>query len=251
MILPFGLEVFGAIWLAFSLLVAGIVRGYAGFGFSGLVVAAGALVTSPLLLVPVVIAIEVALSVQMIRSIGPQADWRRVWLLGAGVILGIPFGLWALTTLPEDGARIAISGFILLMCFILLAGFKIAEQRGAAVNIAIGGLAGMANAAGMGGMPVAAYFTAQSLRPAVFRATLVAFFPILDLVSLPLYWAYGMIRWDSLWAIFYALPFALLGNALGTWAFNRRDPRDFRLLVICLLMGLAVMGLVKSFLNII
>ena len=59
-----------------------------------------------------------------------------------------------------------------------------------------------------------------------------------------------MIIAESFLATLYALPFALLGNALGTSAFNRRDPRDFRILVISLLMGLALIGMVKSFYNI-
>jgi hypothetical protein len=52
-------------------------------------------------------------------------------------------------------------------------------------------ISGLANAPGMGGLPVAAFFAAQPMPAAVFRATLIAYFPLLDLYSAPLYWARG------------------------------------------------------------
>jgi uncharacterized protein len=55
----------------------------------------------------------------------------------------------------------------------------------------------------MGGLPVAAFFAAQPMR-AVFRATLIAYFPLLDIYSAPLYWLAGLVSWDTLWAALIA-----------------------------------------------
>jgi uncharacterized membrane protein YfcA len=107
-------------------------------------------------------------------------------------------------------------------------------------------VSGLANAPGMGGLPVAAFFAAQAMSPAVFRATLVAYFPLLDLYSAPIYWWSGMVTWDTLWISLIGLPLVFLSNWLGSRHFLRTDPQDFRRFAILLLAGLAALGLLKS-----
>ena len=102
------------------------------------------------------------------------------------------------------------------------------------------------HAPGMGGWPVAAFFAAQPTAAATFRATLVAYFPILDLYSAPLYWLHGMVGWDTLVASLMLLPLVLLGNWLGSRHFFGTDPQEFRRFAIGLLGALALIGLVKS-----
>ena len=119
------------------------------------------------------------------------------------------------------------------------------ELRGP-VNLGVGVISGLANAPGMGGLPVAAFFAAQTIPAAVFRATLVAYFPLLDIFSAPLYFWHGMVSWDTLWASLWALPMVFLGNWLGSRHFLHTDPQDFRKFAIGLLAVLATVGLVKA-----
>ncbi|MDZ7905264.1 MAG: hypothetical protein U5N55_05410 [Cypionkella sp.] len=97
----------------------------------------------------------------------------------------------------------------------------------------------------MGGLPLIPFFAAQPMALAVFRATLIAYFPLLDLYSAPLYWAAGLVTWGTIWASVLALPLALLGNWLGGRQFFQTDPQDFRRFVIVLLAVLALMALAK------
>lgn len=247
--MPFDLGPLALAWLAVSCLVAGFVRGYSGFGFSALLIAASSLVTNPLNFVAVVVILEMVMSVQAARGAGPDVDWRRVgWLLG-GAAVGLPLGLWILTGVSEDTARAVISAYVLVMCGVLLVGWRLAaEARGAAANGLAGVISGLANAPGMGGLPVAAFFAAQPMRAPVFRATLIAYFPLLDIYSAPLYWLAGLVTWDTLWASLIALPVTLLGNWLGGRHFFGTDPQDFRRFAILLLAGLALLGLGKALL---
>jgi uncharacterized membrane protein YfcA len=120
-----------------------------------------------------------------------------------------------------------------------------AEVKGAA-NACMGVISGIANAPGMAGLPVVVFFAAQPMPPAVFRATLIADFPILDLFSGPLYGYYGLVSWDTLVAALFALPLTVLGNWLGSRHFFGTDPQDFRRIAILLLAGLAVLALGKA-----
>lgn len=246
MSLPFDIGLWGAIWMGAAVLVAAFVRGYSGFGYSAMVIAASSLVTNPLNFVAVVVIAEAAMTLQAWKGVGPEVDWNRVkWLL-LGAIVGLPLGLWALTAIPEDAARAVISAYVLLMCLVLLAGWRLAREMGSGGTLATGFVSGLANAPGMGGLPVVAFFAAQPMAATTFRATLVAYFPILDLYSTPLYFLHGLVSWDTLWASLLVLPLTFLGNWLGGRHFFNTDPQDFRRFAIVLLAGLALMGIVKA-----
>lgn len=244
--MPYDLGPGALVWLAAACLVAGFVRGYSGFGFSALLIAAASLVTNPLNFVAVVVILEMVMSAQAAKGAGPDVDWRRVgWLLG-GAAIGLPLGLWVLTGVGENAARAVISAYILLMCGVLYLGWRLRSEVRGAPNGLAGVVSGLANAPGMGGLPVAAFFAAQPMPAAVFRATLIAYFPLLDLYSAPLYWLAGLVSWDTLWASLIALPLTLLGNWLGGRHFFGTDPQEFRRLAILLLAGLAMLGLGKA-----
>lgn len=248
MTLPFDLTPLAALWLAVAILVASFVRGYSGFGFTAIIVTAASLVTDPLHLVPVVIIADICLTVQMARGVWVHIDWRRVWLLALGTAVGVPLGVWAIAQVGGDTARAVISVYILIMCGVLLAGWRMAQSAGPTAHIATGAIAGLANGAAVGGLPVAAFFAAQPIPAATFRATLVAFFTIMDLGTLPTMGLFGMITTETWIATAMGLPLMILGVSLGTRQFLHANPQGFRRFAIFLLAALALMGLGRSLL---
>lgn len=246
MTIPFGLDPWAAAYMAAAILVAAFVRGYSGFGFSALVVAASALVTDPLHFVPVVMFCEFAMTVQQWRSVGADVDWRRVRMLFAGAAIGVPVGLAILTRIPTDAARAAIAIYVLVMCGVMLAGWKLTREQGNVAHFRTGIVSGLANAPGMGGLPVATFFTAQGIKASVFRATLVVYFALLDAYSAPLMWWHGMVNRDTFVAVALAAPVIVAGTYLGGRHFLRANPQEFRRFAIGLLATLAVLGLAKS-----
>ncbi len=246
MSLPFDLSPVTAAFMALAIVVAAFVRGYSGFGFSALVVAASALVANPLNFVAVVILCEFSMTFQQWRDIGRDVDWRRVVTLMLGAAVGLPIGLWALTGIGVDLARAVISIYILGMCAVMLMGWQLRGHVGGGAHVAAGVMSGLANAPGMGGLPVATFFAAQGIPAAVFRATLIAYFAALDLLSAPLMWWHGMVSWDTLIAAALSAPFIVVGIWAGGRHFLRTDPQDFRRFAIGLLAVLAGLGLLKS-----
>ena len=123
--MPFELGPLALAWMAVATLIAAFVRGYSGFGFSAMVIAASSLVTNPLNFVAVVVILETAMSLQAAKGAGPDIDWRRVGWLMAGAAIGLPLGLWVLTGVSEDTARAVISVYVLAMCGVLLLGWRL------------------------------------------------------------------------------------------------------------------------------
>ncbi len=246
--IPFDLTPLGALWMAIAILGAAFVRGYSGFGFAALIVAAASLVTNPLHFVPVVLLADILLTAQQARSIHAHVDWRRVAPLFAGCLVGVPLGVWALTQADPDTARAVISLYILAMCAVLLAGFRLPRPAGHAAHAATGVISGMANGAAVGGLPVAAFFAAQPIPAAAFRATLIAYFTLLDLWTLPLMWSQSLITTDTLLATALGLPLMVLGVHVGSRHFLNAAPDNFRRFAILLLATLATLGLLRSLL---
>lgn len=246
MSLPFDLTPGAAAFMAATFFVAAFVRGYSGFGFSALVVSAAALVTHPLNFVAVVMLCEFAIIFQQWTGIAHDVDWRRVLSLMAGALVGVPLGLWAITGIGLDAARVVIALYVLGMCAIMLRGWRMARLAGDRDHIAVGVMSGMANAPGMGGLPVATFFAAQPMAAGAFRATLITYFAFLDLYTLPLMWGHGLVTQDTFVVTLAAAPLILVGIWLGGRHFLRTDPQDFRRFAIGLLAALAVLGLVKA-----
>ncbi len=244
--MPFEMGAAASAFMAVAFFVAAFVRGYSGFGFSALVVSAAALVTNPLYFVPVVMFCEFAMTAQQWRSVGSHVDWRRVWLLALGALVGVPIGLAVINGIGVDAARVLISGYVVLMCVVMLAGWRMKSEAGAPAIIGAGLASGLANAPGMGGLPVATFFAAQSIAAVTFRATLIVYFALLDAYSAPLMWWHGMINRDTFVAILLSSPLLVAGVWAGSRHFLRADPKDFRVVTISLLLLLAGLGLVKS-----
>ncbi|MCC5987999.1 MAG: TSUP family transporter [Pararhodobacter sp.] len=244
--LPFDLGVGAAIWLAIAFAVAGFVRGYTGFGLGALVVSAGAVVMNPLPLIAVAVFSDLAMTAQIWRSLRHDIDWRMVLTLFAGAAPGLPLGLLALTALPEDAARAVVAGFVLMMALALALGWTLLRPAGPGLRFGTGLFSGLANAGGVGGLPVVVLLAAQTTAPRRFRATLIAYFVLLGLWTLPMLWWAGLIWRDTLIVTALALPLFLLGNALGSARFLAADPRSFGRLVNALLLALATLGLLRA-----
>ena len=243
--MPFGLSGGEALVVAFGMVVAGYVRGYSGFGFAALVMSFAALVTDPFPFVAVVLLADVVMTASQARGIWGHIDWARVRSLFLGCLVGVPVGVWAVQAVPVDLGRAVLSGFVLAMCGLLWLGWAIGP-RGRLAHAGVGVVSGLANSMAVGGLPVALFFTAQGVAPAVFRATVIAYFTALDLWSLPVLWSAGMVSMESVWATALGLPFMLAGLWAGGRRFTRTSPQDFRRFAILLLVGLSLAGLWRS-----
>jgi uncharacterized protein len=247
-VIPFDLSPGAFGWIAAVCLGAGFVRGYSGFGFAALVVTGAAVVADPRIMVPVVILADIALTAQQARGIRAHIDWRRVGGLFAGCLVTVPLSVWALSAIGADAARAVISVYVLAMCGILLAGWSLpARWQGSdGVNVGTGLVSGLANGAAVGGLPVAVCFAALNLPAATFRATLIAYFTLLDLWTLPLMAQAGMFSRDTWVAALVLFPVMSLGVWLGGRHFLSTDPQGFRRFAIGLLAVLALAGLARS-----
>jgi uncharacterized membrane protein YfcA len=245
-IAPFDLSGWALLWMAAAVLGAAYIRGYSGFGFSALVVSASALVTNPLNLVPVVMLLEIVATAGQARNAWANLEVRTLLLLLAGASIAMPVSIYLLSSLDVNLLRLVISAWILIMCACILSGWSLKAHVGTASTFGAGLVSGLANAAAVGGLPVALFLAARNLPAAVFRATMIFYLCAIDMVALPIFGFNGLITRDTFIAAIICVPLLGLGVWLGGRKFISAAPENFRRMAIGLLAFLAVMGLVKS-----
>ncbi len=245
--MPFDLGPGTAAALAIALLGAAFVRGYSGFGFSAIFIACAALLTNPLPLIPVVFACEITMTAFQARGIRGQVDWKRVLWLLAGAAIALPFSVSFILSVGDTTVRLIISALILALSLVLLSGWTLTRPIAGPGHGGVGLVSGICNSAGVGGLPVAAFLTAQPIPAARFRATMIVYLTGLDLITLPLMWAGGLVTWDTAIGIALAFPLLAIGVFLGGRQFLAASPATFRRFAVMLLLALSLLGLIRAF----
>ena len=235
-----------AVMLA-GLAAGALARGYAGFGFSALLVASWSLVGTPVRAVAVALVLEVTASVIQAVSVWRDISWRRVGLLIAGAAVGTPLGVHLLAVTDERTLRLVIAGFILVAATALLTGLKFRGRSTPPTVLAVGVASGACNGAvALGGLPVAIFLTAEGASPRSIRASVVAYFFLLDVVGLLFLTRAGLVQTQTFSLALLCLPVLVVGMWLGSRHFLGATPEGFRRITLGLLVALALIGIVRT-----
>mgnify|MGYP001149042990 CR=1 FL=1 len=243
--MPFDLTTGQGAFLAAALFVAAIIRGYSGFGFSAIFIIMAALITNPLPLIPVMFTCEIAMTAFQARGIRSHIDWSRALFMLAGAALATIPSIAIMARLGQNEARIAVSVMVLILSLLLLSGWQLRRPIAGKGHLGIGIVAGIANSAGVGGLPTAAFLSAQGVAPAVFRATMIVFLTGIDMMALPVMAANDLVGGDT--AIGIALAFPILGAGIwfGSRGFATASQTQFRRVVVMLLAALALLNIAR------
>lgn len=244
--------------LVFSLCVvfaAGMVRGFAGFGFSAVTVAGMSLVVSPALVVPALFILEILASLSQLRSVARDIDMPWFKWLALGTLLATPLGLVMLAWLPETQLRLLIGTLLLMAALFLRSGLHAALAPTPPMKFAAGLTSGfITGVAAIGGIALAVLLSATRMAPAALRATLIALILFSDVVALAgaamipsSASATGHLFGSSTlkWALWLA-PAMLAGIAIGQRSFSGVSQEKFRSHVLNLLIVLATLSLGRS-----
>lgn len=236
-----------AVYAVLAVLVAGIVRGFTGFGMSAIIVLALSMILPPAEVVPMVMPMEIAASIRMLPGVWREVNWKMaVWLL-AGSAIGTPFGAALLLHAPVSVMRTGLSLFVLCMATLLWRGFRLPGNPRPAWGLAAGLFSGTANgAASFGGQPTALFLLSTSVSAATARATLVFMALCTDLYGSAVFAVNGLLTVEILMRAGLLLIPMALGIALGSRRFAGARPETYRRAALGLLAALAIIGLVRA-----
>lgn len=236
-------------------LMAGVVRGFSGFGFSALTVAGVSLFMNPTAVIPAVLILEVIASVSVWRSTVKDVDrgWLKYLILGNA--LCIPIGVYLLASLDATVMRLAVGSALLLTALSLRWRGTHPLQTTVQTQAATGALSGVLNGLAASGGVAAALMMAACHIPAVaLRGTMIMY--LIFGSSYTLLWAglfssgpgssLNVFSLDTLHWVVALAPGMLIGMWLGKKAFVRSDPARFRVLMLNLLITVSALSAARA-----
>ena len=234
----------GAASLALAALLAGAVRGFAGFG-SGLVfMPIAGTVLPPAQAVVALVVMDVLGPIPNLPGAFRNGDAREVGRLVLGMALGLPIGLAALLWVAPEAFRWAVSLLALATVAALASGWVWRGARGCAATAGAGFLSGIVGGAtGLPGPPAILYYMAGGAAPAQVRANLTMFLVAVDAGLVGLLAAAGRLEAAAVaTGLALLIPFSL-ANLAGSRLFDPGRVRLYRGAAFALIAGAALAGL--------
>src|SRR5262245_49911036 len=93
--------------------LAGVVRGFAGFGAAMILTPVFSALYGPIIGVPVCLLVEFCIALPMLRGAVGLVDWKRIGLLLLAAAVAVPLGIFVLLAADPGPLRWAISGIVL------------------------------------------------------------------------------------------------------------------------------------------
>lgn len=213
---------------AATVLAAGLIRGFSGFGSAMVNAPVLSLLWGPTIGVPIAALVEFVPAVQLTPRAIPIAQWRTILVMGVPALILIPAGLWLLVTLPNEVVRRFVAATVLGLVAVMWSGWRYRGKRTAALSLGVGALSGLlSGTTGVGGPPVILYLMSGNDNTAVIRANMIGYFTIV-LIGMAVTFALGglfgpLVLWR---AALLAVPF-VIGIYAGARLFPLASQRTF------------------------
>lgn len=221
--------------------LAGLVRGYTGFGAAMVFVPVASLVYGPPAAVVFIFLMDLAPSVPLVWAAIRKCDGRGILWLSLGACLAIPLGVRGLTELPATTLRWIIAVSILTAVAALMTGWRYTKRPGPVLSFGVGGASGLLGGlASLYGPPVVLFWLSGQDHAERVRANVMVYFAITTVVSGVSLWANELFTADVLWRSFVLAPIYAATIWLGARAFRVLPERLFRPFAMALIAAAAV-----------
>ncbi|MBT4290957.1 MAG: sulfite exporter TauE/SafE family protein [Deltaproteobacteria bacterium] len=242
-----GLSVFEIVALLMVILIASVIRGYAGFGFSAIVVASASLFLPTREIVPLVLLLEVTASLQMAINIWKSVNWQLVFSILIASFIFIPLGQWVLLWVDVEPMRIITAVLLLLAVTLTATGRSFPLPNNPKGWFLIGTVSGFMNGLmAMGGMWAMIFLLGSGIRISTLRASLVALFFITDCYAIASGLGQGLINSVTLKRFIWVFPVLLIGIQFGVKKFDPAKSEIYRKVVFSVLSALAMVLVVRN-----
>ncbi|MCK0198326.1 sulfite exporter TauE/SafE family protein [Ancylobacter sp. 6x-1] len=238
---------FALIWAATASLIAGITRGFSGFGGALIFVPLVSAAFGPEVAVPALLIVDTAMTAPIVTRALPRCTWGEVAPLGIGAVLTVPLGVALLKQMDPTTLRWCLSGLALALLALLVSGWRHSGQVRWWGSLVVGAAAGVfGGAAQMSGPVVVAYWLGSRHNATQVRLNLFGFFFIATLASALAYALGGLFTWQVLKLSLLLGPLYAAGLWLGSHAFARASDRHYRIAAY-VVIGAAAFGSLPLF----
>ena len=210
------------LWTALGVtLVAGLMRGFAGFGSAMLMAPIFAILFGSADMVVTVVAIELVVSVQLFPQVRRHADWRVLTPMSVAACAAMPLGVWLLASVDKNTIVTTVSALIVAFVVLMWSGWKYTGRRSTLAGVAVGAVSGaMMATTSIGGPPVLLYLLSGNDPPQVNRANIVTYYFLTQFLLIVIVLVTGVAGFDALARAVVLFPVMVLGAWAGGRAFH-------------------------------
>ncbi|MBN2081941.1 sulfite exporter TauE/SafE family protein [bacterium] len=218
------------------LFLGGVVQGLSGFGLSLTTVPLMVSFVPPVVLTPVQVLVSLVNNVAVSYEARRRIDWRQVWPLVAGGIVGIPLGIYLLKSLDSAWIKAGIGAIVVGIALFMLSGWTPRLPQKFAVMLPTGLVSGiLGGSTSLNGPPVIIFLASQRQVKDAFRASIAAYFVSVNLVGTAMFFAGGMLTGRVLLLAGVWTLFVIAGTITGIRLAKRVNEQLFRRAVLVLL----------------
>ena len=246
----FQLSLVEVYFIIFTVFIASIVRGFNGFGFSATCISGFSFIMPAIEIVPIILILEVMISIFMIPYIRNKIDWNFVIKILIGIIIGSPIGLFLLKYLPPELTHLLICIIIIFFSILLMNGYSNQKINNNYAKISTGFIAGTINGFSLlGGMPVALFLLVTKIKPAIIRGSLAALFFLTDTYAFVLSFFGGIVDMTTIYRTLPLIIILPIGVFIGDKFFVKSKEETYRKFVFYFLILISILGLYRIISN--
>lgn len=224
--------------------VAGLVRGFSGFGAGLLYVPIASALFGPKVAAATILLFDIPVAVPFVIRLLPKANVREVMPLAAGAVVMTPLGAVALAHADPVTVRWAISIAVLAGVALIAAGLKVPTAAGTGTAVAVGGASGFLNGlAQIGGPPLILYWLGRAVPPETIRASAMLFFAIGTVATLATYLVADFIDRAVMLKVVLMAPVFAVAMTMGAGLFGLASPVVYRRVAYALITVAGLLGL--------
>jgi len=227
-----------------SVIIAGIARGFSGFG-TGMIVApvAAAMFNPQVALILLVVMDSWPSAIPAIHA-RKKVQWHEVKPIIFGFILALPLGIAFVKIGDPTMLRWFISTIIFISVAILWSGWQYRGPRSAPISTGVGALCGfLGGATQIPGPPAIIYWMATRTGAGIVRANILMLLLITAFISMGGFWLGGLFTWQAALKGILASPIYFIGIMIGSRLFTLATEKTYRTITFVLILFAAILSL--------
>jgi len=229
---------------ALATAIAGVMRGFAGFGTALTLAPVFTVLWGPSVGVPTMLLLEALIGSQLLFGAWQHVNRRVALPMTLAACAMVPLGAWVLFVADPAVLTRGMGVLVIAFAAALASGWRYRGSRPLPLTMAVGAMAGvMKGATGMSGPPVILYLLAGTEAAREHRATLILFFAVLGLVALLPPFLGGLFTASVLVKVALLLPVLLLFVRVGVALFGRLGQATFRIVAYAVLVAIGLVAL--------
>ena len=227
--------------ICFAAALAGLVRGFTGFGSALVFIPIASSIVEPWQAVILLFVIDSVTTLPLIPNAIRKCTRREVLPLSLGATATVPLGAYFLLSVDPTALRWMLAALALGAVTALASGWRYQSLPSPALSAVVGATSGfLGGLCSFYGPPIAIFWLGGQSRSATVRANVIVFLVIVTFVSGAVFASHGLFKAEVVYQGLMLMPIYGAAVWIGTKFFGYASENSFRRIAYLIITGAAV-----------